>query len=391
MKLNNTIIFLMAFFLLLISGCSKDSNPPKTVAPPEGMEESFLESRKVIDDSTNSMAETIIPAADGGYFIYVNIYADISSSIIIKTDPDLNEIWRTEVSNESGSLSYDTIVATKDGGCMHARMQDKPGYGFYLLKLDSSGKLSWKKDIAGRGGLVILKASADGGYILSTTDWSDYAMKTWTVLIGTDSNGNETWRKEYKEDDQSELNKIVVDSDGNIIAAGYSFDGCSGPYSMFMVKTDKSGKELWRKRFSTYYHATPSGIVQTSDGNFFLGFNAKSSMHDDSANANFIKISPNGYIIREMELLGESVSSLCSAPSDGLIFINEHTVVRVDSSGCILWRKDYGNSAKEEYQSLIDVIKGSDNRYIIVGRRSYDAFAIVTVPDEEIMIVGPTL
>jgi hypothetical protein len=157
---------------------------------------------------------------------------------------------------------------------------------------------------------------------------------------------------------------------------------------MFMVKTDKSGKELWRKRFSTYYHATPSGIVQTPDGNFVLGFNVKSGLLDDNADAHFIKINPDGDIIREMVSHGETVSSFCSAPSDGFVFINECAVVRIDSSGNILWEKVYENNTNDEYQSLTDIILSSDNRYIIVGRRSYDAFAIRTVPDDEISIVG---
>ncbi len=263
--------------------------------------------------SADDVARSIEQTADGGYII-------------------------------AGSTSSNDIDVTMHYGADST-------YDCWILKLDSSGKIQWKKTFGGSldDEAIDIKQTKDKGYIFagcSISNDSDVSghhnvskpnYDIWVVKL--DSMGSLIWQKCYGGSSYEIPQSILLTSDSGFVILGYTFstDGDVSKYyknsDVWIIKIGNDGKLKWDKTFggSQYEYATT--IINTHDmGYLFVGSTGST----------------------DFDLMGHKVDTLS----------NDYWIVKIDSLGSIIWQKCYGGSNDE----LAFDVKISDNGYIICGR-----------------------
>ncbi len=170
-------------------------------------------------------------------------------------------------------------------------------YDVFFAKYNSSGSLTWAKNVGGSSSQEIKAISVDGsgnvyitGRFTSTVDFDPGAGTT--NLISTDfsediffakynSSGSLTWAKNVGSDLAEISNDISVDGSGNVYITGnyggtVDFDpgagttnlAAAGSYDVFFAKYDSNGDLTWAK--SVGGTNFDNGIALELDGNGFL-------------------------------------------------------------------------------------------------------------------------
>jgi hypothetical protein len=211
--------------------------------------------------------------------------------IVIRTDNKGNKKWMKtyELPNayESGAFS---LQLTPDGGYIiagWAYIENGDGpmtLKTYIFKIKDNGTLQWKKVYDGEdaySSIQIQCTASDNGYIV-------VAGKD---LMKIDSHGNLKWRKTRG---HLFARSLQVTSDGGFIITG-SADSAAHPNEseIYLLKTDKSGNQKWRRQFSKTTN-TAKSIKKTRDGGFIL----VGSDSNNGGNICLIKTDKSGKVAR---------------------------------------------------------------------------------------------
>lgn len=173
----------------------------------------------------------------------------------------------------------------------------------WVVKLSQSGKLQWQKCLGGTDHDVLrsILQTSDHGYIVTGT----------TASVDGDVSGHHHPDTTIRETD------TIISGKGN--------------YDAWVVKLDSSGNIQWQKCLGGHENDGAGPIIQTSDGGYiFLGYTT----------------STDG-----------DVSGLHGQQADAWL-------VKLNSSGNILWQKCYGGTNEEYGNSLLHT---SDNGFIFAG------------------------
>jgi len=218
---------------------------------------------------------------------------------------------------------------------------------------------------------VDIKQTDDGGYIIAGCK-DDSAW-----LIKTDVYGEKQWEKTYGLGDYSANRTVIQTSDG-----GYLFAGWKGA-----LKTDSSGKMLWKKKGvpgkpaqNPYYE----DVIEHSNGNYYLVGGPVEEQ------AIMVKISPTGSVLHTKFYGGSCADDIFRSvieSNDGkLIMVGEKThgngpypcsfyfrywkdiwVVKTGKNGGKIWYKEYGGKFLEKGT---DIVRTTDSDgYIVLGQK----------------------
>jgi hypothetical protein len=220
---------------------------------------------------------------------------------------------------------------------------------FWIVKTDSLGLKQWDKDFGGTGidDLYALKQTIDGGYILGgaslspsggdKTQPSQGASDYWIVKI--DSLGNKLWDKDFGGSDVDELYSIQETSDGGYILGGYSYSGMGGDKSQpsqgdmdyWIIKIDSLGNKQWDKDFGGTGPDVLYSLQQTYDKGYILSGGSNSGVGGDK-----------------------------TEPSRG---IWDYWIIKIDSAGVKQWDKTFGSGLNDNYPQVLLMNDG----YLIAG------------------------
>lgn len=201
---------------------------------------------------------------------------------IIKTDSTGIIEWQ----NTIGGFGFDqltSIIQTADNGYL-AGGYSQSGTGadkiensinnsldYWVVKLDSTGNISWQNTIGGviTDELLSVVQTKDGGYLLA--GWSDSNIsgdKTLGVfgnadywLLKINSTGNILWQKVFGGNKYDECNTVKITPDNEILLSGYSNSDSSGnkfshthdsiPVAgdYWIILLDSVGNKLWEQAY----------------------------------------------------------------------------------------------------------------------------------------------
>ena len=271
--------------------------------------------------------------SDGGYIV-AGRTSSFSSSLtiinfwVLKLDSSGSVSWQKVY---SGSFSYaNSIEQTSDGGYVVAGVTALPGVSraVWVLKLDSSGGILWQNAYQRPGGFGeevanSVQETSDGGYIVAgATAVNGLGENFWVLKL--DSSGNIQWQNTYgapfNEDDVA--NSVQETSDGGYVVAGFMHSlpfNCPCPTRAWIIKLDPTGNPVWQ--------------------NTYGGLSI-----DDEANS-VQQTSDNGYIVAG------------STRPDFWVF-------KLDLSGNILWQRIYRGPRGGAATSLQQT---SDGGYVVAG------------------------
>ncbi len=320
-----------------------------------------------------------------------------------------------------------SIQQTSDGGYIVAGYSwsndgDVSGWhdcrDYWVVKLNSSGDIECQKCLGGSDydEAYSIQQTSDGGYIVAGYSSSnDGDVSGWHE--GYDSDGNPTydywvvklnsvddivWQKCLGGSDYDKAHSIQQTSDGGFIVAGYSSSndgdisghhGSTGYpyYDYWIVKLSSSGDIEWQRSLGGSARDEAYSVQQTSDGGFIVAGYSYSNDGDVSGNHGMpgspdywvVKLNSTGDIVWQKCLGGSGYDEAASIQqtSDGGFIVagysysndgdvsgnhgrGDYWVVKLDSAGTIVWQRSLGGSDEDWAASIQQT---SDGGFIVAG------------------------
>ena len=301
---------------------------------------------------------------------------------------------------------------------------------FWLLKLDASGGIVWKKCIGGSEkdfptGIIKTK---DGGYALCGYTWSTdrdaagninfYSADFWVLKYS--ATDTLQWQHTYGGYQDDKAFSIAETTDGGYVVAGNTASpdgfvtGLHGMTDFWLVKIDSVGALKWQKCFGGSANETANAVVQTSDGGFVLCGSTNSS--DSEVTGTRIDISGRnswdiwvvktdtvghlewektyggsqndyGYSITQNKDGGYTLFGKTDfgRNDSGYYFYDDYWLIKVDSAGTVLWQQGYGGSYYDEATTMTPCKDGgyllagntwSDDREVSGNHGGFDAWLV---------------
>ncbi|HEC77120.1 MAG TPA: hypothetical protein ENI33_07690 [Thermoplasmatales archaeon] len=248
-------------------------------------------------------------SVEDGYIIAGQTFsysAGMGDGWLIKIDKEGNEIWNKTY---GGKLDEDArkILETNDGyifvaGCWSF---GSPNGNVWLVKVDKEGNEIWNKTYGGKNHEIGYSITEDGGkYILGgiTRSFGAGGYDIW--IIKTDKEGNEIWNKTYGGKLDEDARKILETNDGYIFVAGcWSFGSPNG--NVWLVKVDKEGNEIWNKTYGGKNNEYGGIVKQTDKGYVIMG--QTSSFGDGKSDLWLLKVDKEGNEIWKRRIGGSSL------------------------------------------------------------------------------------
>ena len=333
--------------------------------------------------SDEDVAESIVATSDGGYAVagYTKSKGAGSYDIwLLKLDSSGAVVWERTY----GGSDWDdakSIVATSDGGYAVAGYTESKGAGFediWLLKLDSSGAVVWERTygVSNHDKAYSIVATSDGGYAVAGSTNSKGAGSKDIWLLKLDSSGAVLWERTYGVSNHDKAYSIVATSDGGYAVAGSTNSKGAGSVDIWLLKLDSSGDVVWERTYGGSAWDDAESIVATSDGGYAVaGYTySKGAGGEDIW---LLKLDSSGAVVWERTYGGSDsdVAYSIVATSDGGYAVAGYTkskgagsfdiwLLKLDSSGAVLWERTYGGSAWDEAYSIVAT---SDGGYAVAG------------------------
>jgi hypothetical protein len=194
--------------------------------------------------------------------------------------------------------------------------------------------------------------------------------------VKLDSSGNIVWAKTIGGSGSDEANSIIQSSDGGYVVAGGTSSFGAGYRDIYVVKLDSAGNVQWAKTIGRSYLDEAYSIIQSSDGGYVVagwtwGFGA------GYGDMYVVKLDSSGNVIWTKTIGGSNSDAAYSIiqSSDGGYVVAGYTesfgagyrdiyVVKLDSAGNVQWAKTIGGSSDDEAYSII---QSSDGSYVVAG------------------------
>ncbi|MDD4718581.1 MAG: prepilin-type N-terminal cleavage/methylation domain-containing protein [Bacilli bacterium] len=289
---------------------------------------------------------------------------------------------------------FNSVVAVSDGyiavGGSYSTDGDLEGLNIgdgdaIIVKYDTSGNVLWNKNYGGGYDEYFTSVAAvSDGYIAvggSYSTESDFDA----IIVKYDTEGNVLWNKNYGGSSYDEFYSIITVSDGYIAVGGsYSTDGDLEELNIddgdaIIVKYDTSGNVLWNKNYGGSSYEKFYSVTTVSDGYIAVG---SSYSIESEFDAIIVKYDIEGNVLWNKNYGGgyDEYFTSVTTVSDGYIAVGysdstngdlagqnkgdvDAIIVKYDTSGNILWKKNYGGSY---WEGFFGVATASDG-YIAVG------------------------
>jgi hypothetical protein len=343
-----------------------------------------LKFQKVYGGYSYDYGNDLVQTADSGYLLLCtsNSFSNSSDIYLLKVDQQGNYEWqRTYGGNEIEGACK--IKFTQDGNIAmagHTSSYLNNSYDFYLIKANLNGDTLWTKhygtnewDFANS-----MDTCADGGFIMAGKTYDTGNAFSDILIVKTDTDGNEQWRKTIGGNKDDVANSIISIPDGYLICGTTESIG-AGLKDIYLVKTDLNGDFVWERTFGDILDDEGAAIYQNSDGIIVVSGRFTLTSFPNNFNTFLYKIRSNGLIYwtsqnSSIGIVNNKINSVIEGFNRGItsvgsfdpnspgindmfIFINDSTANYVESG-------TYGGSFEDYGKSII---KTSDYGYAAIG------------------------
>jgi arginine repressor len=169
---------------------------------------------------------------------------------------------------------------------------------------------------------------------------------------------------------------IVQSSDGGYVVAGRTLSFGAGLDDMYVVKLDSSGNVVWTKTIGGRSWDVANSIIQSSDGGYVVAGRTESfgAGLDDMY---VVKLDSSGNVVWTKTIGGSSDDkawSIIQSSDGGYVVVGSTRsfgagdvdifIVKLDGSGNVVWAKTIGGSNEDVVRSII---RSSDGGYVVAG------------------------
>lgn len=360
--------------------------------------------QKTYGGSGSDWAVSIATTVDGGYIfsgLTNSTNGDVSglhaSSVgaddawIVKLDASGNIEWQKCL---GGSIEDQglCIQQTKDSGyivCGSTTSNDGDVSGYHdstdiwVVKLNVHGSIQWQKCLGGSGSDVSysIKQTADGGYVLGGSTWSNNGDITinhgksdyWVVKLNP--MGSISWQKTYGGDENEGIWSIIQTKDGGYITTGNTVSdngdvagwhtNAKNLSDEWIIRTDDMGKILWQRCLGGSGQEEGRDIIQITDSTYVTA--ADGGSNDGDMNNNY---GESDYWL--VQLRETDTSNVSSVPIIGKT--DEITIYPVKTNGTVHVRLPRGD--KNDRMRLVDV----NGQEIKIEIRGVGTDRAITIP-----------
>ncbi len=215
-------------------------------------------------------SQDLLQTADGGYVL-------LGDTVVIRTDADGTERWRTRLTSESAEFVHARgVVEAHGGGFVVAGSVSRTleDYDITVVELTEDGAVAWSRR-----------------YDLSIDDWASdvvrtetgYALAGQTCIGGAESrnallahvgeNGEWERHRTYGGAREDEFRALTATDDGGFFLGGTEASSNPTRRWHWTVKTNADGERQWSRRRRWYF----GDVAQTPDGDYvaagFSGLN----------------------------------------------------------------------------------------------------------------------
>jgi len=209
---------------------------------------------------------------------------------------------------------------------------------FFITKHSKNSSLTWSNQFGSTSDDYIsdVKVAADGNIYLTGYTYGDFkginSGGADIIVMKLNSNGVELWRKQMGTAQDDVATSLAIDSNGDLILAGYSFAGfdihlSNGMHDIVVIKLSNDGAQVWSQQLGTITSDIANDIVVDNSNNIYI----------------------TGYT------QGDIAGSGSAGSSD--IF-----VLKLDTNNVLQWTKQIGGILDDRAQSI--AIDSSANVYL---------------------------
>ncbi len=312
---------------------------------------------------------------------YLLIFLLLVLGICSSPSPDLlaqELLWRRDYGGDLTDIGYSVVEAPYGGYVLTgiSNSNDSADMRGYLWKTDEYGTIVWMKTFLEDGNNTCtfsVKGTLDGGYIVAGT--RRWPGELDIYLIKTDADGEIEWEEQYETDSLSETtHSIDQTTDGGYIVAGYSIT-TTGNNDFFLMKTNMTGVEQWRKWHRWEHDEFVYCVQQTTDGGYII---TGSTGLYEQRDLLLMKFDADGDSTWAQRYNGHAITEgkCVLQTTDGGYIVTGHTeeievsaadiyILKTDENGDSLWAKTFGYSRGQDWGESIVEIPG--NGYIVCG------------------------
>jgi len=273
---------------------------------------------------------------------------------------------------------------------------------FLPVSSQSPPSIQWQKCYGGSNSDVgyAVQQTSDGGYIVGGVSQSNDGDVSGHIgnndywVIKLDKDGTISWEKSIGSVYDDQLSSIQQTSDGGYIIAGASNSmsgNINGQFDYYIVKLKSNGSIEWQKFLGGSGNDKAYSVQQTTDGGYIVAGQSFSVNGDVSGNhglsdAWVVKLNPAGNMVWQKSLGGSSyeVAWCIKQTNDGGYILTgssssvdgdviggwPHTIpwiVKLNSTGNILWQKEYGSKQISSAEVCYSIQQTSEGGYIVAG------------------------
>ena len=338
---------------------------------------------KELSTGDYAVAGTIDDGGNNDYWIS-KLNSDFSQQWANSYGGSNQELLSSISETDSGKLVATGITESNDDDVSN----NYGGRDIWAIGVDSSGDLSWEKNLGGSAddSANTIKATSDGGYILTgTTESTDNNLDStkssndndgWIVKL--DDSQNIEWQNLYDTNSFDNATSVNETGSGYLVTGGTG----SGSDETWIRSLADDGTENWTKTYDANFNFYPE-VTETSTGDYIL------SELDGNDDLKMMKIDSDGNELWDRNLSSKTdwASSIKETSDGGYIlsgtkeYLNgdqDGVVVKFNNNGEISWEQDIGGFGNEE---TTDIEEDSNGNYIISGRQDGDLWATKLADD----------
>ena len=221
----------------------------------------------------DDLACSIIQTSDGGLAVagWTGIYASGPTDfVVLKLSSAGALLWTRIFGGASRDEAWD-IIQTQDGGFAVAGMTESFGAGsadFLVLKLTSTGTLSWARTYGGTGydRTESMIQTIDGGYAVAGMTASYGAGSYDFLVLKLNPDGSQAWARTFGGAGEDQAYSIVQTADTGFAVAGYADISGVGNYEFTVLKLNSTGNMQWTRLFGGANDDRTHSIINTQGG-----------------------------------------------------------------------------------------------------------------------------
>ena len=314
----------------------------------------------------NDLASDALPLDDGGMIIVGETVVALEPEIIrhmllLRLDAYGHLLWTRTYGGDRSSRGHGVSACGADGFIVSGAIQsvDSDDFDVYLLRVDSDGDELWSRTFG-------TPLNEVGGRIIGSE-----STGFWIVGNSVDPND------------------VVADPS----AAGYA--GFAGRSSIYVVRTDGRGRELWSRRMESEANTIAFGSAASDDAIVILSAVLHYPANDNDILLTKLSIDGDaiwsktwmmgnalGYSITSATGGGYLISGLRSLSGGSAPMKSDALLVKVDMHGNEEWLVTYGEA--DQVEAADTVTETTDGGFVCCGWQTPD----LHTPGDDILIAA---